>query len=272
VATEKRTTTSAGRFYHIEDRDLPSVTTILGVINKPALAHWIEKTTRAAVIDTAADLHVDLAKANAAGVSRAAYIATIEARLGKAKATDREMVKAQEIGTQAHALIEWTLRKQLGQIVGDRPATTPPAEWAFMSFEDWAKSVSLEPVYVEQTVWSLDWGFAGTLDLLARVNGELMLIDFKTGKAIYDESYLQNVAYQVALDEMGHPKPSGGLIVRLPKLETDPAFEVGISPSVEELFPVFVAAIQLWQWWQTKEDANRKKFAAKRAGRARASA
>jgi hypothetical protein len=34
----------------------------------------------------------------------------------------------------------------------------------------------------------------GTMDLLAEVNGEVTLVDFKTGKAIYPEAFLQSVA------------------------------------------------------------------------------
>ena len=265
MATQKRTTTATGRFYHVDGHDLPSVTTILGAINKPALVKWAENTARAATIDAAADLYVDLAKiVGPVPMSRPAYVATLEARLGKAKAAERELAKAAEIGSQTHALIEWSLRRSLGQIT-TRPETTPPAEWAFMAFEDWAKSVNLEPIFIEQTVWSLDHGYAGTLDLLARVHGEVTLIDFKTSKGIYAEYDLQSVAYQVALAEMGHGlPPGGGLIVRLPKVETDPGFEVHRCGSVETLLPTFLAVKQVWQWWFAAEQASKAAWKAKK--------
>lgn len=258
-----RRTTTAGRFYDVDGEALPSVTTILGAINKPALVKWAENTATAAVTSAAADLYLDLQKA--APMSRAAYVASLQGRLGRQRQAERELAKAGEIGTQTHALIEWTLRRQLGQVVGPRPATTPPAEWAFMAFEDWAKQVALEPVLIEQVVFSTQHGYAGTMDLLARVNGRVTLVDWKTGKSIYAEAFLQNVAYQIALEEMGHGRAEAGLIVRLPKNETDPAFEVAAVPPVAELFPVFVAVKQVWQWHTAAEAASRKAWEAKRA-------
>jgi hypothetical protein len=59
---------------------------------------------------------------------------------------------------------------------------------------------------------------------------------------------LQSVAYQRALSEMGHGRVDGGLIVRLPKVTTDPGFEVVVVPPARELFPAFLAARQLWAW------------------------
>lgn len=251
-----RRDTSTGRFYSIEGRELPSVTTVLSVIAKPALIKWAENTARSATIEGAADLYMDLRRTPE--MSRAAYVTTLQSRLSKQRQTERELSRAAEIGSQTHALIEWTLRQRLGQIVGPRPATTPPAEWAFMAYEDWASSVNLEPLFIEQTLWSLTHGYAGTMDLLAKVNGRTTLIDFKTSKGIYAEYDLQNVAYQVALAEMGHDLPEGGgLIVRLPKTEIDPAFEVHPCASIEDSLPVFLSALRLWQWWHAAEQASR---------------
>lgn len=262
-----RKRTPGGTFYLVEGEELPSVTTILSVISKPALHKWIENTTKAAVIEAAADLYVDLQRLPS--MSRVAYVASLEQRLGRARATERESQKALEIGSQAHALIEWTLRRQLGQVVGPRPASTPPAEWAFMAFEDWAKSVDLRPIFIEQTVWSRTHRYAGTMDVLAEVQGQRTLVDFKTSKGIYAEYELQAAAYQHALETMGHGLCDGGaLIVRLPKLERDPAFEVHRCRPADELMPTFIAARALWQWWHDAEQASKRAWLAKKAATA----
>lgn len=247
----------SGRFYEIDGVSLPSVTHILQVIGKPALINWAANTERALCLDVAADLYLDLSKTPP--MSRASYLATFDGRLGKQKAHKRQLEKAGEIGSQAHALIEWNLRSQLGQKVGPEPRVVDDAQWAFMAFQDWANSVHLKPIFIEQTVFSKTHGYAGTMDLLADVNGVPTLIDFKTGKAIYAEAYLQNVAYQQALSEMGHTSAQGGLIVRLPKVQTDPAFETGIVPPVADLFPVFLAVRELWTWWYAQDEAYRAK-------------
>jgi hypothetical protein len=247
----------SGRFYSIEGRSYPSVTHILGCIGKPALINWAANQERAACVDAAADLYLDLSKTPP--MSRASFLATLSRRIGKQKAHRKELEKAGEIGSQVHGLIEWNLRQTLGQKVGPEPKVVDDAQWAFMAFQDWANSVNLKPIFIEQTVFSKTHGYAGTMDLLAEVNGVVTLVDFKSGKAIYAEAYLQNVAYQVALGEMGHTVAVDGLIVRLPKVQTDPAFEVGKVPPVSELFPTFLAVKQVWAWWFAQEEAYRQK-------------
>lgn len=251
----------SGRFYAIEGEDFPSVTHILSCIGKPALINWAASQERTLVMDTAADLYLDLAQTPP--MSRPVYLTTLQKRLGKEKAHKRQLAKAGEIGTQVHKLVEWNNRRTLGQEAGPEPHVVDDAQWAFMAYQDWASSVNLEPVLIEQTVFSRQYRYAGTMDLLAKVNGRLHLIDFKTSKAVYNEAHLQNVAYQVALTEMGHGDPVGGLIVRLPKLQSDPEFEVVECPSVDQLFDTFLSVVQVWKWWHANEVAYQEKRRAK---------
>lgn len=254
-----------GRFYEVPgcDAPVPSVTHILGCIGKPALITWAANQERQYVTEAAADLFMQWsAQIAPPQMPRESYLATLSSRLGQVKAHQKALVKAGDIGTQTHKLIEWTMRTALGAVAGPKPVVSDQALWGFMAFEDWAKSVQLKPVLIEQTVYSVTHGFAGTMDLLARVNGELTLVDFKTGKAIYPEAFLQSVAYQVALIEMGYVAPAAGLIVRLPKVETDPAFETQAVPPVADLFPVFLAVKHLWHWTYANEAAYRERRAA----------
>lgn len=253
----------SGRFYLIDDQAYPSVTHVLSVVAKPALVQWAAKTERALVLEASADLYEDLAGTPKMG--RAAYLATLQTRVGHTKAHQRELAKAGEIGTQAHALIEWSLRKALKQEAGPEPRVSSAALWAYMGFEDWARAHHVEPVWIEQTVWSTRFGYAGTLDLLARVDGVLTVVDFKTSKAVYSEAFLQNVAYQQALIDMGHETPDAGLILRIPKDEKDPAFEAVAVPAREALWPTFMAALQLWAWWHAEEQKSKAAWQAKQA-------
>jgi hypothetical protein len=249
-----RRDTRSGRFYDIDGRSYPSVTTILGCIGKPALIQWAANQERTLVRDAAADLYQELVAA-AQQLPRSSFLVTLEGRCGKERAHRRELEKAGDIGTQAHALIEWHLRRQIGLPVGVEPNVTPEALWAFMAFQDWATSVNLQPLFVEQTVFSIQHEYAGTMDLLAKVNGVLTLVDFKTGKSIYGEALLQNVAYQHGLCEMQSAVPEAGLIVRLPKVQTDPEFEVKDVPPVGDLMPTFLAVRKLWTWFYAQEQA-----------------
>lgn len=240
-----------GRFYETPDGEFPSVTTILGVIGKPALINWAANMERTLVMDVSANLYEDVA--GTPKMSRLAWLSTMQQRLGKTKQHQRELAKAGEIGTQVHALIEWTLRAKLCQQPGPSPAICDKAQWCFMVFEEWAKKVNLKPLLIEQQVWSAVHGYAGTMDLLAEIDGQLTVIDFKTGKRVYPEAHLQNAAYRVALREMGHGDATQGIIVRLPKDEADPQPEAVVADDEATSFQAFLSAKSLWVWSNAKD-------------------
>lgn len=249
-----------GRFYDIEGALLPSVTSILNCIGKPALIGWAAKTERELCLKAACDLWGE-APLGDKRMSPMVYRATLEARIGKQKAHVKELAQATEIGSQVHSLIEWNLRRELGLPVRDEPKINDAATWAFMAFEDWRKESGLKPLGIEQTVWSVEHGYAGTMDVLgeveiAGVGRVVAVLDWKTSRALYGESSLQNAAYVQALIEMGRVKPPvHGLVVRFPKVVTDPGFEVKHIHADEQpsLFRVFLAARDLWRWQQHVE-------------------
>lgn len=257
---DNRKHTRKGRMYDIDGTLYPSVTTILQAIGKPALVNWAAKVEREMVLEVSAGLYQDAPIGKRMSVS--AWITSMQSRLTRTKAHQKELAKASEIGSQAHALIEWNLKARMLQQPGPPPKITDKAQWSFMAWEDWAKSVELKPIFVEQVVYSEKHGYAGTLDLLAEVNGKLTVLDWKTGKAIYCEAHLQNAAYRQAIREMGHGDPVQGIIVRLPKVETDPEFEAVEALPEAECFDVFLNTLRLWHWttkmdkWKSAEEEN----------------
>ncbi len=242
-----RKDTSLGRFYEIEGRQLPSVTSILSIIGKPALVKWAANEERKFISEAAADLYEDTATLPKMG--RAAYIKTLLDRVGKVKAFQRTSQKAVDIGSQVHARVEYAIRKELGQEVGPEPPMSEDAWSSFSSWENWRKGVDLKPLFIEQTVYNLTDGYAGTLDLIAEVGGQRALIDWKTSKAIYPEYSLQLAAYSFALRDMKHEVPRAGYIVRLPKTAGD-SFEAKefSEGSLWELYSAFLHAKELWEW------------------------
>ncbi len=229
------------RFYRIEGMELPSVTTVLEVIAKPALGPWYAKEERRYF--EAAMLEV-LSKPGARDPEY--VLAAVAEAVTGVKAADREKQRAATIGTAVHAGIEWHLRTRLGEDVGPEPHLPDAAAWAVESWKDWAAKVALEPLAIERTVYCLHCGYAGTLDLYGRVEGIPTVLDWKTGRAIYPEALLQSVAYRHAAQRLGMPS-SQGLIVRLPRLLDDPAWEVMAVPNTIPLTD-FLAALQLWRW------------------------
>ena len=238
------------RFYEVEghDRDLPSVTTFLGAIAKPALVQWSAKVERALVAGIAEEVF----KSNPSDVSTALRV-LLDARLRQTKyACNTKLEAAGDIGTALHERIEWELKRQLSAIT---EAATPPviaqeAQWAFDAWQKWADESKLEPLMIEQKVYSLKYGFAGTSDMIGRVNGMLVVSDWKTSSGLYLEHLIQVSAYREALREMGHftDEPMGGAIVKLPKTAGDKKFKAAVltPEEMDEYFKVFLCVRDLW--------------------------
>lgn len=249
------------RVYELPDGSvLPSVTTLLETVPKPQLADWAARLERDLIVEAAADLHEDLPHAtHAPKLSRLAYTTTLRGRLPKKRAHDAAREAAGDIGQEVHKLIEWNLRRELGQPVGAQPRLRTEAVFAFTQYERWRAEVHLRPLLIEQQVWSKTYGYAGTLDLLV----ELMLpehgciravLDWKTGARLYPAYKLQNTAYAHALQEMGLAGGAGqqlaGVLVRFPKFPTDAGFETKVlePEGHASRFAAFLHVLEVWRW------------------------
>ena len=93
------------------------------------------------------------------------------------------------------------------------------------------------------------------MDLLAEIEGVETVCDWKSGKRVYPESFLQNAAYRHCVEAMGIAKPEKGIILRLPKVVGEPGFEAVEVPSTQEkLFETFLNVKALWDWMQENEE------------------
>ena len=253
-----RVSKKSGRWYEVNlgpplgKVDVPSVTNVTGVIDKsPALVGWATKLEREHCVNTAA--HFYRQGLQLPPMDDAAFRNSFLAELGT-MAHRRESGKARGIGDEAHNWIErWCFRK-LGKPTKPEPALSDAAQVAVMSFQDWAKTAELEPVAAEVVLYSRTHQYAGTCDLIAKVNGHLAILDWKTSKRIYTKDFLQSVAYQVAWAEMGNDPLEGAFVVRLPKdINGTLEVEAVTVPPVEELWPGFEACLNLWQFLNARE-------------------
>ncbi len=102
--------------------------------------------------------------------------------------------KSAEEGTLVHQVAEAIL-------LGDNPEIPPaiaPAMGAFHSFLE-AKDIQVERENVERRILHPEHRYAGTIDVVARINGKLGVLDIKTSQAIYRDYNLQTAAYMEAL-------------------------------------------------------------------------
>lgn len=228
------------RFYTWDEKDYPSVTTILNLgLPKPALQHWATKVVAQEAMDNLArlaDLDYD------AGVSL----------LRKAPFRSRD--KGAERGTTVHQAID------LG-IQGEDPwehldDETAPYYDAWLSFEhDWQPRVTLN----ERTVFNLTDGYAGTFDLIMRLGGEEWIADVKTTAAVYPDVALQLVAYARAQQYIGDndnlvdmPSIDRAGVIHLQPNGKYSFVPVGIG---DEIYESFLAVKQVAEWQQIRSKA-----------------
>ena len=96
---------------------------------------------------------------------------------------------AGDIGTEVHEAIAADLRGETWEL------TSKPAAIAMQSYRLWQEDATVEPLWTEQTVWSLEYGFAGSADLVGLDGSKLIVMDWKTGAGVYNEAGLQMSAW-----------------------------------------------------------------------------
>lgn len=234
---KKFNVTKKGRHYTLPNGDdVPSVTNVQGILDKPALMWWAANVERDMVIERAAQFFTDC-DGQLQGPKHA-IVTMLRNYVPKQQARFKKSKEATDIGSETHALIQHRCRAMLGALDA-RVTASKEAELAFMAWEDWAKSVNFEPLLIEQTVWSERMAAAGTLDCYSIQDwpepGERrhFVDDWKSSKrsktaptGIYPESLMQVSTYAQMLVELGiAPANTMGCIVRLPKSLEDPVFE-----------------------------------------------
>ena len=173
-----------GGFYWIGEKPYISVTNILrDVLDKPALRYWFGREVYYAMVK---DPMIDERTAMGAPYKTS----------GKAK--DR--------GSTIHSIIE-AHKKGAPRIIPNDDELKGYAS----AFYDWFDAVNPTVLEAERTTINEEYGYAGTLDMLAEIGGKKHVIDFKTSKKgeVYSEAHLQVSAY------MHSEGVSDGLIVAL---------------------------------------------------------
>ena len=212
-----RRKTKRGGFYWKDGKPYISVTRVISVIDKPALRYWFGiKVWEAMVKDPTLDQKEAL---------RTPYT---------------ESGKARERGSTVHSIVEAWKQSQ-------KAVDTVPEKFRgyAQAFYDWVKDNKITIIAHERSVFSDKYGYAGTLDLLVKMNGndKLVVVDVKTSKggAIYPEAEIQLSAYIQALQENG-VQAADGMVVALS--------ETGkyATKKIDYRFDVFLACKKIYEW------------------------
>lgn len=105
--------------------------------------------------------------------------------------------KSAEHGTAVHEAVEKIL---MGQRPGDIPVTILPSVRAFLDFlRTSGVKMRVNPEHVERRICNKEHRYAGTIDLMAEIDGRFGVVDIKTSESIYRDYGIQTSAYMDAL-------------------------------------------------------------------------
>jgi len=123
--------------------------------------------------------------------------------------------EAAAIGTDLHHYIKTDLENNKDVVIQSK---VKDLEICIANYHKIKQELELEPIYIEQLVHSDKYKYAGTLDLVTRSKHGILLLDWKTSKAIYFDYKLQLNAYYQALiewSEVNNRESVEGLNVQL---------------------------------------------------------
>lgn len=277
-------------YYHVQDGKaylVHGVTNVLDIIDKPALVQWAANQTIEYIKEKSPYRKFK------SGDTVYTFITQeeLEALLNQARFNYRNTSKiALDIGKIAHSWLEVYIKCIIENV--EKPTTLPDNEKSINcinAFLDWAKKHSFKPISSERKVFSKEFSYCGTYDCDAYITscGDekccpftgtiLVLVDFKSSKAIYDEYKIQTAAYLKAKqEEFPNEDEYTRVILRLGK--EDGEFEAAILPVEENEndFQAFVGALTVYNWKKqmqynkkfeklvAKEEAKKAKLASKK--------
>lgn len=228
----------SGRVYEWDGQQYFSVTTILNVLNKPALPSWAAKSVAEYVVQNFSIVS-DL-------VGQGQRAAAIDLMKGSPW---RQRDQAADLGTAVHQAVE---QLQSQKYVDPALSALDPDVIPFIdSFQAWYEHFKPEIIVSEGTVFNRKYDYAGTLDLIARIDGLTWLIDVKSGKGVYPEYAMQIAAYARG-EFIGHhdgqeevmPIIDKGAVLHL----TKSGYHFLPVSITKEVFDSFLYARELFRW------------------------
>jgi len=212
---------------------VPGVTSIIGMLPQDFLRYWEAKMVAEAAVNNIGSL-VGLVLNDQAGA--------VDYLKGAARRYTRQRA---DIGSAAHDVFERLARGEDVRRVG------PDIEPYRRHFAEFLDKVQPEFLRLEDIAWSDQHAYAGSFDAIAKVDGELCVLDWKTSKATYPNVALQLTAYARAdkiVDAEGteHPMPeiNAGAVLHV----TPEAWALKPVEVSDRVFDHFLALRQTFQW------------------------
>lgn len=223
--------------YRLDGEKIPGVTTINGILDKPALVSWAAKESAGYAIEHWAELTELPMMKRAEQIEKARF------------ATNKKAI------VRGHRIHEFGEKLSKGEAVEVPDEYRGPAEKYAQFLDDW----DLETIKTETPICHTEYRYGGTFDALAfspRL-GTIML-DIKTGRGVYAETALQLAAYRFA-DLMINDEPM---------IKTDAAYVAHVLGDTVDLIPVkqdesithaFLYLLELFETWIKRTSWDHKK-------------
>ena len=148
------------------------------------------------------------------------------------------------MGSLAHEMILAHFKGEELDLSRYSPVQVDLAENSLISFYEWEKRHTVEPIFCEKAIVSERLKYGGTLDLYCLLDGVYTLVDFKTGKHVYDEYFVQTSGYKNLLTENGLPVERVQ-ILRIGRDETE-GFEERHITNTDKYFSIFVNLLDIY--------------------------
>ncbi len=216
------------------------VTSVVNMLPKTFLQYWRAKVVAEFAADNAGALVQMLLSAD--DDPRAYEVRKKGAVDWMKNAPQRDTGKSADDGTAVHDLCECIAR-------GENPGPIHPDYAPYIErYRRFLDTYQPEFLFLEETVWNDEFGYAGSFDAIAKIEGETVLLDTKTTRSgVHAEVALQLAAYKNAdyilrltepadsVTEVAEPKAER---VELPAI--DGAAVVHLRPDESALHPIYV--------------------------------
>ena len=179
--------------YWVNGKRKTGVTTLIGIVDKSRpLVIWATELMRDFLLAKKDITEADIYKAS-----------TIH---------EEKKKEAADIGTEIHDWIEKYVK-------GEKPdmPESKEAQIGVTAFLQWTDENKVKFLSSERVVYSKKHDYIGKMDIEAKVNGKLCLIDIKSSNGLYNTYNLQTAAYVMADEEESDRKYQGRWLIRVAK-------------------------------------------------------
>jgi len=152
--------------------------------------------------------------------------------------------KMADIGTITHLRILHQLKCTTPDLSEYSQADIKASENCMLSYQSWFKGHKLEPICIETPLTSDRYGYGGTPDFIGMVDGRLEILDYKTGNGIYGTAFYQVAAYRQLAHELGH-RVEHARILRIGR-SADEGFEERLITKFDDEFEIFLNCLSIY--------------------------